>query len=93
VKDFWTWLHRSLSSKVSDIIPSGTSLVFNKITAAGEGAVGYLAIQSSFLSPEARIELVMAQYAKITVGNPDYNPGPYILPSFESYVDTLHLKY
>lgn len=87
VKDFWTWVHNSFPSKVSSALPKDASVDVNKIAACGESAGGYLALQSGFLFPEARIKLIMAQYGTLDIDHPDYNRGPHTVPASGSAVD------
>jgi acetyl esterase/lipase len=87
IKDFWSWVHRSMPSAIQKVAPCGTKVDLDKVAVAGESAGGYLSLLSAFLFPEARIKLVMAQYAALDVDHPAYNPAPYTVPPEGSFVD------
>ncbi|KAK3988503.1 Alpha/Beta hydrolase protein [Cladorrhinum sp. PSN332] len=64
VKDFWTWLHSSSPSPLSQILaPYGLTPSLSQILTVGESAGGYLAIQSSLLyQPISKVGAVIGQY-------------------------------
>ncbi|GLA62231.1 hypothetical protein AtubIFM55763_003541 [Aspergillus tubingensis] len=91
VKDFWAWLHSSLPTEVGRA-RKGLSPQLSKVAVAGESAGGYLSLQSAFLFPEARISVVLAQYATLDIDSPFYNPPPPSPPSGHSIVNEYLAK-
>jgi hypothetical protein len=89
LKDFWNWLHGSLSKYVK-VHPD-----FNHILCKGESAGGWLAIQSAIVQPEDNIKAIIAAYPCMDVNDKKYcTPGETVFgaPMIPQNVLSDHLK-
>ncbi|KAK9249786.1 Alpha/Beta hydrolase protein [Lipomyces tetrasporus] len=75
IKDFWAWVHKTLPIAISGLNPNLT-LDLDRIATVGESASGYLAMQSGFLFPEAKVRVIMAQNCAMYPDVRMYNSHP-----------------
>ncbi|KAK9234104.1 Alpha/Beta hydrolase protein [Lipomyces kononenkoae] len=75
MKDFWAWVHKTLPTAISGL-KQNLTLDLDRIATVGESAGGYLAMQSAFLFPEAKVRVVMAQYCAMYPDVRMYAPHP-----------------
>ncbi|KAK9369863.1 Alpha/Beta hydrolase protein [Lipomyces kononenkoae] len=91
IKDFWTWVHTTLPIAISGLRPNLT-LDLDRIAAVGESAGGYLAMQSGFLFPEAKVRVIMAQYCAMYPDVRRYTPHATDLLEKENALVDTYLK-